>query len=236
MNADGIMEARAFLKRRGWLRGTPSRFADALLMRCQLRSAERGETVYRIGAPYDGLFGVVSGGFAFEIAPYERGPNLAHFFRPGFWFGEAESFDSRQQIATIVATRHSSLLHLPLAELRRLAGEEPETWRWIGQLCAQHLELTLGVIDDQMLRDPGERITAILLRLADVRQADNPEDPNPVIDVTQSDLAQLATVSRATVVEKLQELENAGHIARTYGRVTLLDPGAMRARLVHRGD
>ncbi|MFD0979675.1 Crp/Fnr family transcriptional regulator [Tropicimonas aquimaris] len=236
MSNTKIDEARVFLKRRGWLSGTPSRFADALLARCQLRSAERGVAVYRIGAPYDGLYGVVSGGFAFEIAPYERGPSLAHFFRPGFWFGEAEIFDARPQIATIVATRDSTLVHLSLSELRGLIAEEPETWRWIGQLCGQHLELTLGVVDDQMLRDPGERITAILLRLADVRQADNPEDPNPEIDVTQSDLAQLANLSRAAVVSKLQALEREGRIARSYGRVTLLDTGAMRSRLAISGE
>jgi CRP-like cAMP-binding protein len=94
-------------------------------------------------------------------------------------------------------------------------------------------KLALGIIDDQMLRDPGARVTALLLRLADARQADTPDDPRPEIDVTQSDLAQLATVSRATVVDKLQALENDGLIARTYGWVTLLDPGAMRARLAH---
>lgn len=228
-----IGDARAFLRRRGWLSGTPPRFADALLARCQMGSAERGAAVYRIGAPYDGLRGIVSGGFAFEIAPYERGPNLAHVFRPGFWFGEAESFDARPQIATIVATRDSTFLHLTLSELRALVAEEPETWRWIGQLGGQHLDLALGIIDDHMLRDPGERITALLLRLAGARKADTPHDPRPEIDVTQSDLAQLATVSRATVVDKLQALENDGLIARNYGCVTLLDPGAMRARLAH---
>ena len=233
--SNGINEGRAFLKRRGWLSGTPARFADALLARCRLAAAERGEAVYRIGAPYDGLFGIVSGGFAFEIAPYERGPNLAHFFRPGFWFGEAESFDARPQIATIVATRRSRLLHLPLHELRDLAAEEPETWRWVGQLCGQHVVLALGVIDDQMLREPGDRITALLLRLADIRQADNPEDPRPEIDVTQSDLAHLANLSRAAVVKQLQALEREGQITRSYGCVTLLDPAAMRARMAIRG-
>ena len=228
-------EARAFLKRRGWLSGTPSRFADALLARCQLGSAKRGAAVYRIGSPYDGLRGVVSGGFAFEIAPFERGPNLSHFLRPGFWFGDAESFDARPQIATIVATRESTFLHLPLSELRGLVAEDPEAWRWIGQLCGQHVDLALGVIDDQTLRDPGDRITASLLRLADARTADVPENQRPEIDVTQSDLAQLANLSRAAVVKQLQALENDGHITRTYGCVTLLNPRAMRARLVPRG-
>lgn len=234
MAATSIDEARAILKRQGWLRDTPPRFADALLARCRLGSVQRGEAVYRIGAPYDGLYGVVSGGFAFEIAPHERGPNLAHFFRPDFWFGDTESFDARPRIATIVATRDSTFLHLGASELRGLVAEDGETWRWIGLLCGQHVELALGVIDDHMLRDAGERIIALLLRLADARHRDRPEDPRPEIDVTQGDLAQLATLARSTVVERLQVLEREGLIARTYGGVTLLDPAAMRGRLSRR--
>ena len=61
------------------------------------------------------------------------------------------------------------------------------------------------------------------------------EDPRPEIDVTQSDLAHLANLSRAAVVKQLQALEREGQITRSYGCVTLLDPAAMRARMAIRG-
>jgi len=105
---DQIEAARSFLKGRGWLAETPARFADALLARCALRTATRGEIVYRLGEAPDGLRGGVSGGFAFEIAPHERGPNFAHLFRPGFRFGEAELFDGRPKIATIAVVESAA--------------------------------------------------------------------------------------------------------------------------------
>jgi len=194
--------------------------------------AVRGEIVYRLGEAPDGLRGVVSGGFAFEIAPHERGPNFAHLFRPGFWFGEAEMFDGRPKIATIAATRESVYLHLSRSQLSELIAEDLETWRWLGLLGGRHLEIALGIIDDSTLRHPGHRITAILLRLASVRLADIADDPQPELDLTQSDIAHLATLSRATVAEHLDKLEREGLVSRAYRRLTILDPAGMRERLM----
>ena len=228
MNID---TARRFLKQTGWLAQTPASFANKLLARCALASANRRECVYRIDEQLDGLRGVVSGGFAFEIAPHERGPHLAHVFRPGFWFGELEQFAGISKVASITATRPSVFLHIGQSELMDLVGAEPECWRWLGLLGSQHLMLALGVIDDGSINDPGRRIAALLLRLADVRDADNPQDPTPELDITQEDLAHLATVSRATVVAHLDDLEKASLIGRKYGRLTLLDPQRLRRQV-----
>ena len=65
-----------------------------------------------MGEETDGLRGVVSGGFAFTIAIHERGPHLAHAFRPGSWFGELELFAGIPKISSITATRPSIILHL----------------------------------------------------------------------------------------------------------------------------
>lgn len=215
----------------GWLAETPAPFADKVLRRCRIASIERGNCAYRLGEATDGLRGIVSGGFAFDIAMHERGPHLAHMFRPGFWFGELELFAGIPKIASITATRPSIILHLDQSCFMDLVAEEPETWRWVGLLSSQHLALALGIIDDASLRNPGQRIAALLLRLAGVRNSDNPHDPQPELDITQDDLAHLATVSRTTVVAHLQDLEKARLIDRDYGLVTLLDPARMRQRV-----
>ena len=113
---------------------------------------------------------------------------------------------------------------------------EPEAWRWIGLLCGQHLIVALGVVDDASIRDPAQRIAALLLRLADVRDSDHAHDPTPQLDITQEDLAHLATVSRATVATHLADLERVGLIDRTYGRLTLLNPTKLRNRVNDRAN
>jgi CRP-like cAMP-binding protein len=231
MVAKGIEEARRFLKRTGWLAVTPAPFADALLTRCTLREVQRGDVVYRLGDPPDGLYGVISGALRFEIAPYERGPNITHIASPGFWFGEGELFDGRPRIGSFIAGRPSACLHVSQRAFMEFADEKPDVWRWIGLLAREHLFLALAVIDDASIREPGARISALLLRLADVRDKGQPRDPCPQIDITQEDISHLTAVSRATVVSHLQKLEKSGLIARSYRSLTLLNPIGLRERV-----
>jgi DeoR/GlpR family transcriptional regulator of sugar metabolism len=49
--------------------------------------------------------------------------------------------------------------------------------------------------------------------------------------VTQEDLAVLANMSRGTVQTQLGKLESAGVIARSYGRVQILDSDRLRATI-----
>jgi CRP/FNR family cyclic AMP-dependent transcriptional regulator len=232
MTASDVEQAKRFLRGHGWLAETPSEFADALLSRATLKAAKRREIIYRIADPLDGLRGVVSGGIAVEIAPNETGPNLVHIFRSGAWIGEAEQFDRRPRMVTMIATCDSVFMHFGQRDLEDLCAEEPEAWRWLGLLATHHIDVSLCVIDDSMLRVPGHRIRAILLRLADQRMADNPNDACPAIDITQGELAILANVSRATVAGHLVDLENDKLISRTYGRIVVLEPGLLRARLI----
>ena len=188
--------------------------------------------LYRIGDAPDGLFGVLSGGFAFEVAPHERGPTFVHLFHTGAWFGEAELFDGRPRIATIRATQRSSLLQLPLAALRDLAATSPNMWRLLGFLSANMLQLALCGVDDLMIRDSGQRIAAILLRLASVRLSEVEfVDPDQDISITQDALAAIANVSRATVAQHLSDFERAGLVTRSYGDVRILDSGRLWGRV-----
>jgi CRP/FNR family transcriptional regulator, cyclic AMP receptor protein len=232
MAATDIDQAKRFLREHGWLSETPAEFADALLARSTLKTAKRREVIYRIADPLDGLRGMVSGGIAVEIATNETGPNLVHIFRSGAWIGEAEQFDGRPRMVTLIATCDSAFVHVGQRDLEDICAKKPETWRWLGLLATQHIDVSLCVIDDSMLRAPSHRIGAILLRLADQRMADNPNDTCPAIDITQGELAILANMSRATVATHLVDLEKDKLISRTYGCIVVLKPGVLRARLI----
>ncbi len=224
-------EACRLLSGRGWLAGLPAPLRDAILARSSLQSIENGRRVCKIGDTPNGLWGVVTGGFAVEFATTEHGPHLAHSLRPGMWFGECEAFAGRPRFITIAATRPSHCLHLPSAALETVAGNHPLLWRHLGILAGAHVADALGAFSDSILRDTKARIAAILLRLAGVGAHERLEDAEPELDLTQEDLALLANVSRATVHGVLMNLESTGLVARSYGRIRILDAGALRATI-----
>jgi CRP-like cAMP-binding protein len=226
-----LREARTFLSNHGWLSEAPAGLRTTFLSQCELRKLSRGDYAYQAGDQTNGLWGVVSGGFAFSIAPHERGPHMAHVFRPGFWFGEAEFLAGTARRYDVRATREAHCLWMSDKKLSALLEREARLFRFLGSLCSDHLFLAVGAVDDMTIRNSRARVAAILLRLANVRLQDQPTDPTPELDITQEDLALLANLPRTSVTAYLGELEGQDLIQRSYGAVRLINPAGLR-RLV----
>ena len=75
-------EAHDIVSRQGWLSFTPPPFRQIVLERCKLQNFMAGDTIYSVGDPPGGMFGLVRGMFALSFAPGERGPYIGHFGRP----------------------------------------------------------------------------------------------------------------------------------------------------------
>ncbi|WP_157961618.1 Crp/Fnr family transcriptional regulator [Acuticoccus kandeliae] len=226
-----LERARDFLRQNSWSAGIPEPLREAFLQEGMLRQFERDVAVYRQGDPTNGLYGVVEGGIAFQIAPYEKGPNFAHYIRPGFWFGEMEILGDCPRHYTLVTTRPTSCLFLPLHAIDSLAAAHPTLWKCLGRLSVEHIALSIGAVDDLMIRDSTERIAAILLRLIDARIRDNTVEAVPEIDATQDDIAAMANMGRSAVVKCLGAFEAAGLIRRKYRRIEVLNQSELRCLL-----
>ena len=191
-----------------------------------------GATIFSVGDPPGGMFGLVAGGLGVSIAPGERGPSLAHFARPGTWFGEAAAFSGQPRRVGLTSTRDTALLHLPLNAIHEIVGQDPTAWRLFALVTLGHLDLAIGASDDLMIRDHVKRFIAILLRLGGCRLA-TPPDSTPIeVDVNQEDLATMANVARTTAGATLRKLEASGHLDLSYRRFRILAPDALRAMLV----
>lgn len=217
---------RQILGSAGWLAHTPECFREQLLAGCVLRRFARGELVYGLGDPPGGLWGLVAGGLAIEIAPAERGPYFGHFARPGAWFGEAAVITRMPRRVGLRATRASLLAFLSLQRFDAIAAEDPLVWRWLAILSVLHTDLAISVGDDLMIRDPRRRTIALLLRLAGCRQ----DEPGPTfeIDASQGDVAAMVNLSRTAFGLILNELEAEGLIEHSYRRISITDAAAMK--------
>jgi CRP-like cAMP-binding protein len=226
-----LFSAQAIIAGQGWLHLVPAGFREAVLERSLMMTAAAGETIYQVGDPPGGIYGLVSGSLGVSIAPGEDGPYLAHFVRPGTWVGEGPVVTGGPRIVGLAVTRDCCLLHLPLQGLQEILFKDPTGWRWIALLTALHLETAIGAADDLMVRDHVQRCVAVLLRLGGCRRP-GPTDTGPVeVHVNQNDLARLANIARTTAGTVLRGLANEGHIEHTYRRIRIRAPAALRAML-----
>jgi CRP/FNR family cyclic AMP-dependent transcriptional regulator len=202
-----------------------------VLDRCKLQDLKAGATIYSVGDPPGGMYGLVAGSLALSIAAGERGPYVAHFGRPGTWFGEAEVLFEQPRWVTLSLTRNSKVLHLPLHALREIVAAYPGAWRWFGVAAMIHNSVAIGAADDLMIRDSVKRSVAVLLRLGGCRYLPPHGSPPVEVDVSQEEFATLTNLARTTAGAVLRTLEASGHIEVSYRCVRILAPDALRAML-----
>ncbi len=226
-------EDRRRLASGGWLSTTPAAFTEAVLAACIFRTYRRGEVIYHQGDPAGGLYGVACGVLAVESAPCGRGLSIVHFFRPLSWTGSGAALSGQPRVVGLTAASPAVVAHLPLPPLESIAAIDPQAWRWVGLLILRDLKLAIGVVDDLTIREADRRLAAVLLRLAGVRCADNPDEPEPELEIpaSQADLAAMAGLSRATAAAILARLEAEGTVVRGYRCISLLQPGRLRSRV-----
>ena len=226
-----LPHAHAIVSRKGWLSFTPAPFRQTVLEHCRLEALNAGATIYSVGDPPGGMYALVRGSFALSIAPGERGPYVAHFARPGTWFGEAAAFTEQPRRIGLAVTRHSKILHLPLPAIREIVSADPGAWRFFGLAAIAHIDVAIGAADDLLIRDHVKRSVAVLLRLAGCRYH-SPEGATATeVDVSQEDFAAMTNLARTTAGTVLRKFEAAGYLKVSYRRVSILAPDALRAML-----
>jgi CRP-like cAMP-binding protein len=232
-NQDSISlrDARSFLSRTGWLSRTPTDFCNRVLANCRLMTFDSDQSVYTVGDPPGGLYGLVRGRVAITIAPQERGPYFAHAMRPGNWFGMASTLNNGRRGIGLRTTRPSQLLLLPAIEFERITKETPTAWRQLAMLAFIISDLSMCSADDLMIRDPEKRCLAVLARLAGLRHSvdDSPETED--IDITQDEFSHLANLSRNAIGTYLRRFEQEGHIKLGYKNISVLNRDAILASL-----
>jgi CRP/FNR family cyclic AMP-dependent transcriptional regulator len=226
-----IEQAYEIVVKQGWLSLTPGSFRQQVLGRCQLQELKAGDTIYSVGDPPGGMFGLVSGGLAISIAPGERGPFLAHFAQPGTWLGEAAAFTEQPRQVGLAATRDTEVLHLPLHSIREIVATDPGAWRYFGLAAIVHNSVAIGAADDLLIRDHVKRCIAVLLRLGGCRLRTLPDSLPVEIDVSQDDIATLTNLSRTTAGAVLRRLQASGYLEVSYRRIHILAPEELRAML-----
>ena len=190
---------------------------------------DAGQVVFNEGDAADTVHFVVEGRVVARRSS-EHGERLAYaVMGPGQAFGElAMIVRGGRRTATIEAVEPTVTLTLGFADFQRLCARHPEVNHLLVRLLAARVSrLTEALME--ALHTPAElRVVRSLSSLCGM-YAVGAQSRSPVtVHLNQSELAELAGVTRPTANRVLRRLESAGVVVLDRGRVTVVDPASLR--------
>jgi CRP/FNR family cyclic AMP-dependent transcriptional regulator len=220
-------EQLAVLKSSEWFAALEPAFQQAVLASSRVRLLAAGNAVFHRGDPCDGIYCVLSGAVRFgAVAPSGRESMVALVEAPE-WFGEIALFDGGARTHDAWADVTSTLLHLPLRHLTRMLASDPGAWQHLGRLLVRKLRVALALLEDMALEPPKVRLARCLINLLE-GYGRRKATPTYRVRVSQERLGMMLSLSRQTVNELLQQMEQASIIQCERGGVRILDPGRLR--------
>jgi CRP/FNR family cyclic AMP-dependent transcriptional regulator len=218
--------AEKMVASRGWLSKQPEKFRNALLKRAHLLTFPTGASVFHAGDDPGGIYGAVGGGILVYVPGLDGRERLAHVVRPGVWFGHGPALAHDERTLTFVAGEPSLALHVPLAVIDELAATDAVSERSIRAITEFTMRIAYATVADLLVRRSDCRIAATLLRVCAALDGVKAVDPAGFI-LKQTQLAEMANVSRHLANQTLTKFEARGWIVVSYNHVKITDPNAL---------
>lgn len=214
----------------GWLKDKPREFQEAILTHARILRYEPGSYTHHIGDEPGGFYGIIDGSFGVITHNAVSGTVMGHIMRRGDWFGQRSMVVGKPRSLAFRAMEQATAFYVSLQAVEKISQNLPEArWHFIS-LAEHNLEITIRIISDLLIHGSEKRIAAILLRIAGIVEEDHLEAIYQ-ISLTQSDLAEIANVSRHVVNATVRTFESRGWISIGYGKVTILAPRDIRVFL-----
>ena len=129
-----------------------------------LRNLERGEYLFRQGAPAEGFYVMQRGAINVHRVSAVGKEQVIHVFRAGESFAEASLASPTGYPADARAIEPSTVLLIPKQPILALIGRRPDlALRMLGS-TSQHLRVLVGMLDDLTLKDVETRLANWLLK------------------------------------------------------------------------
>lgn len=203
-----------------WLTQVPEGFRAEVLRRSILMRFEPGEIIYHLGDPLGGLYGLVSGTMAVNLAATGALPRLVMLGIPGQWTGEGCFFTRRPRRIELRAVVETTMLHLPLDVLDQMAARDPEVMHHMVTLLMVSAEFLMRMVHDLQMPEAERRIASVLHRTSWI--GDVP------IPLTQTELGVMANSSPKQVNAVLKRFAEAGWLEHSYRTIRITDMAALR--------
>lgn len=175
---------------------------------------QSGEFLFHRGDAFCGIYGVCSGQLQISGLHHNGDEALLAFLFAGDWFGEIAFFDQQARTHDVRASQPTRLWQLHKAALQQLVQQDAQWWLLLGQLLTDKLRQTFLALEQQAMFSAAQRL-AHRLWLWSAQQ--------PLLQVSQEQLAQSLGISRQTCNQLLRPLLQSGHIRLHYRAIEVLD-------------
>lgn len=217
-NPPPLGEVWKMLEERGWLAERSPDVRARLLGIAEVRAYRPGGSLYMVGEPPRGVYGIARGSVDLSIPRDDGQEIVVHRTQPGFWIGDLALFSFRTRLISVTAATGVIAAFLPKTGLTALLERYPELIRDFYMLSHRNMATTLQLIANLSIPRADERI-ALRLLIYDQRLKQS-EDWLPL---SQEKLAQLTALSLPTVQRTLRRLEESGIVELGYGRLRIRD-------------
>lgn len=192
---------------------SPANLATLALLAHE-RTAASGEVLFRQGDPGETLLIVLAGELRASVFAPDGREQILRRLGPRDVVGEIALIDGRPRSADVHAVTRSRVLVLERRAVLDEVARDPAFALALLRLLCERLRATSAALEAMLFHDSGTRLAAVLLSLSGGREGAH-------VDLTQSELGEIAGAARETVNKKLREWEKAGLITLSPGRVVV---------------
>ncbi len=214
------------------LASLPEEERRQLLSTTRRRSFGRGEVLVHEGDPADSLHLVAAGRLAVRVSTPQGDTATVNVLSSGDYFGEVSLLDGRpsRRTASVVALEPAETHSLSADAFRQLRARHPRVQELVLSLMARRIEELSERLVEAMYSDLGVRVHRRLVELVAI-YAQEPGAATVTIPLTQDHLAELVGAARPSVNAVLQRLVAQRILELGRGRITVLDPDALRVKV-----
>lgn len=210
------------------LQGVPPADVRTLLTSARRRTFDREQVVFHQGDAADTVHLITKGRFALRVVAASGSSAMLAVRGPGDTFGEfALTGEGGRRTVTVSALERGETLSIGRQAFRSLARRHPALADVLVALLAERLRYSDDRIVAFHFLDADARVRWALLQLVPTYR----DDDGIVVPLTQDSLAELAGTARGTVNRVLRDEQGRGVVALERGRVRVLDPGGLAARV-----
>lgn len=200
-----------------------------LLRRCaKRRHLAKNEVLYSYGSSPDSLFCVDRGQIRLSVTSINGRESVLSIATPGQWFGEASLFAAEPRIHDACAMVDSELLMVPVAKFHDIVNQRPAYLLEFIRLICKRYKLTLERVDAIALLPFPVRLAQQLLAELHTHSQGASAELEPVLRISQENVAYMLGASRQSVNRQLKEWEAKNILRLQYRRIILLNQGALQ--------